>query len=168
MGRVVAQAGLPELVATARAAGERIVFTNGHFDLLHVGHLRYLRAARALGDRLIVAVNGDASTTRLKGSGRPLVAALERAELLAALEPVDWVTIFEEDSPAALLTALRPESYVKGADYAAVPGEAGKPLAEAAVVRAYGGLVSTIPLVPERSTSDLIARIVASARQAER
>jgi len=100
-----------------RAAGARIVLANGCFDLLHVGHLRYLRAARALGDVLVVALNADASVTRLKGPGRPHTPLLERAELVAALEPVDLVTSFEEDTLDATLRALVPHVHAKGTDY---------------------------------------------------
>ncbi len=161
MGRVV---GLEELVRRreeARREGRTTVFTNGHFDLLHVGHLRYLAAARALGDLLIVALNDDAGTARLKGPLRPIVPEGERAESLAALAAVDYVTLFEEDTPAALIAALRPEVYVKGGDYTAAPGQGGKPLPEAAIVRGYGGEVRVLPLTPERSTSGLIERILA-------
>src|SRR4051795_7411755 len=113
MGQIVTRLELPGLGAAARQAGQRVVFTNGIFDLVHVGHLRYLRAARALGDLLVVGLNDDASTTRLKGPGRPLVPQEERAELLAALDAVDYATIFAGDSPGALVAALRPEVYAK-------------------------------------------------------
>src|ERR671913_13097 len=103
--------------AQLRAHGRRIVFTNGVFDLLHPGHVRYLQAARALGDVLFVGVNGDAAVARLKGAGRPLMPAVERAELLAALRAVDHVVIFEEDSADALLSAVRPHVHAKGTDY---------------------------------------------------
>jgi rfaE bifunctional protein nucleotidyltransferase chain/domain len=159
MGQVIAREVLPEIAATARAAGRRIVFTNGIFDLLHVGHLRSLRAARACGDLLVVGVNDDGSAARLKGPGRPIVPGPERAELLAALEPVDYVVLFGEDTPVALIAVLRPEVYVKGGDYAAAPGAPGKPLPEAEVVRAYGGEVRIIPLVPGRSSTGIVERI---------
>lgn len=138
-----------------RAAGRRLVFTNGHFDLLHVGHLDYLEKARALGDALYVGLNGDASTRRLKGPGRPLVPAHERARLLAALAPVTAVIIFEDDTADALLRTLKPDIYVKGGDYAH------KPLPERATVEAYGGVVALIDYLPGHSTSALIARIKA-------
>jgi len=138
-----------------RAAGQRLVFTNGHFDLLHVGHLDYLEKARALGDALYVGLNGDASTRRLKGPGRPLVPAHERARLLAALAPVTAVIIFEDATADALLQALKPEVYVKGGDYAH------KPLPERPTVEAYGGVVALIDYLPGHSTSALIARIKA-------
>lgn len=154
MGVVLSQPRLAARLAELRAAGRRIAFANGHFDLLHVGHLRYLRAARAEADVLVAAVNGDASVTRLKGAGRPLVPAAERAELVAALEPVDYVVVFEEDSPAALLAALRPDVHCKGTDYGspeAVP--------EYAAVRAYGGRTVLVGDPKDHATSDLVRRI---------
>jgi D-glycero-beta-D-manno-heptose 1-phosphate adenylyltransferase len=150
---------LPELrrrVAELKAQGKKIAFANGHFDLLHVGHLRYLRAARAEGDVLVVALNDDASVARLKGAGRPLVPAAERAELLAALEPVDFVTVFEGDSPAPLLAELQPDVHCKGTDYGAP-----ERVPEHAVVRAYGGRTALVGDPKDHATSDLIARIKA-------
>lgn len=147
--------------ARLRAAGARVVLTNGVFDLLHVGHARYLQAARALGDRLIVAVNDDAGVRRLKGPTRPIVPAAERAELVAALACVDYVIIFPEETATALVEALRPDIYVKGGDYAAPGAGGGKPLPEAPAVLAGGGEVVIIPLVPEASSTDLIARVLA-------
>jgi rfaE bifunctional protein nucleotidyltransferase chain/domain len=141
--------------ADLRQANRTLVFTNGHFDLLHVGHLDYLEKARALGDALCVGLNGDASTRRLKGEGRPLVPALERARLLAALKPVDAVAIFEDDTANRLIEALQPDIYVKGGDYA------DKPLPERAIVERYGGRVVLIDYLPDHSTSALIARIQA-------
>jgi rfaE bifunctional protein nucleotidyltransferase chain/domain len=143
----------PEL-AERRAAGRRIAFANGHFDLLHVGHLRYLRAARAEGDVLVVAINDDASVARLKGAGRPLVPAAERAELLAALEPVDFVVVFAGDSPAPLLARLRPDVHCKGPDY-------GSPerVPEYEVVRSYGGRTALVGDPKDHATSELIAAV---------
>lgn len=140
---------------TLRQAGRRLVFTNGHFDLLHVGHLDYLERARALGDALYIGLNGDASTARLKGAGRPLVPAAERARLLAALAPVDAVITFDDDTAIVLVRALRPDIYAKGGDYAA------KPLPERAAVEACGGQVMLIDYLPGHSTSALIARVKA-------
>lgn len=134
-------------------AGKTLVFTNGHFDLLHVGHLDYLEQARALGDALFVGVNGDSSTRRLKGAGRPLVPAQERARLLAALQPVTAAIVFENDTADTLINALRPDIYVKGGDYAS------KPLPERPTVEAYGGRVVLIDTLPDHSTSALIARV---------
>jgi rfaE bifunctional protein nucleotidyltransferase chain/domain len=136
-----------------RASGAVVVFTNGHFDLLHVGHLDYLEKARALGDVLLVGVNGDASTERLKGAGRPLVPAVERARLLAALVPVSGAMVFEEDTAHEVIAALEPDIYVKGGDYH------DKPLPERALVETLGGRVVLIDSVPDRSTTRLIARI---------
>lgn len=136
-----------------RRTGKKLVFTNGHFDLLHVGHLDYLEKARALGDALYVGINGDASTTRLKGPGRPLVPAVERARLLAALAPVDVVVIFEDDTARHVIEVLKPDIYAKGGDYVA------KLLPERPTVEAYGGSVCLIEYLPDHSTSDLIARI---------
>lgn len=141
--------------AKMRDSGERLVFTNGHFDLLHVGHLDYLEKARALGDALFLGLNGDASTTRLKGVGRPLVPALERARLLAALIPVSGVIIFEADTADELIQALQPDIYVKGGDYA------NKVLPERPTVEAYGGRVALIDYLPDHSTSALIRAIKA-------
>jgi rfaE bifunctional protein nucleotidyltransferase chain/domain len=140
----------------ARESGRVVVWTNGCFDLLHVGHVRNLRAARGLGDALVVGVNDDAGVRRLKGAGRPILPAAERAELLAALECVDAVVLFGEDTPSAALERLRPEVHCKGADYAP---PCGKPIPEAAVVAAYGGRIEYLPLVPGVSTSELLRRI---------
>jgi rfaE bifunctional protein nucleotidyltransferase chain/domain len=133
--------------------GQTLVFTNGHFDLLHVGHLDYLEKARALGDALFVGVNGDGGTARLKGTGRPIVPAVERARLLAALRVVDAVVIFDDDTADDLLRVLQPEIYVKGGDYAH------KILPERPTVEAYGGKVVLIDYLPGHSTSELITRI---------
>ena len=130
-----------------------LVLTNGHFDLLHVGHLDYLEKARALGDALFVAVNDDAATSRLKGPGRPIVPAVERVRLLAALKPVTMAFSFEGDTAAAVLEALQPDIYVKGGDYAH------KPLPEREVVERYGGQVLLIDYLPDHSTSALIQKI---------
>ena len=129
--------------------------TNGHFDLLHVGHIRYLSAARALGDALVVGLNSDAST-RLRKPGRPLVPQDERAELVAALACVDIVVIFDDVTASSLVSALQPEIYVKGGDW----GQPGGPRPpEAEIVATYGGRVIYLPYVANRSTSDLIARV---------
>ncbi|MCB9457735.1 MAG: adenylyltransferase/cytidyltransferase family protein [Anaerolineaceae bacterium] len=155
MGHILTvEAALRQRMAL-REAGQTLVFTNGHFDLLHIGHLDYLEKARALGDALFLGLNGDTSTTRLKGAGRPLIPAAERARLLAALLPVSGVIIFEDDTADALLTALQPDIYVKGGDYAH------KPLPERPTVEAYGGKVMLIDFLPGHSTSALIARIKA-------
>lgn len=135
-----------------------MVLTNGCFDLLHLGHVRYLAAARAFGDVLILALNDDESVRRLKGPHRPLVPLAERAELLAALRSVDAVVPFSEDTAEETVRVLRPDVYVKGGDYAGASG-AGKPLPEAAIVRAAGGRVEIVSFVEGHSTTDLIATI---------
>lgn len=142
-------------------AGERGVFTNGCFDLLHLGHVRYLQEARSLGDFLIVALNSDESARLLKGPGRPLVPGQERAEILAALSCIDYVTIFSEPTAGPLVALLQPAIYVKGGDYAGSDGSTPdiSRLPEAKVVQAYGGIVRLIPYLPEHSTSELIEAI---------
>jgi D-beta-D-heptose 7-phosphate kinase/D-beta-D-heptose 1-phosphate adenosyltransferase len=140
-------------LAARRAGGDRVVFTNGCFDLLHPGHVRYLAAARALGDVLVVGLNDDASVRRLKGPGRPILRAAERAEILAALAAVDHVVVFAEDTPRALVAALEPDVLVKGADWA--PAD----IVGRDEVLARGGRVERIDLVPGVSTSELIRRI---------
>ena len=159
MGELLTLDALCERAAELRRRGLTVSFANGHFDLLHVGHLRYLRAARARADVLVVGVNGDASVERLKGPGRPIVPAAERAELLAALEPVDYVVIFEEDTPERVLRALRPELHCKGTDY-------GSPeqVPEFAVVSSYGGATELVGDPKDHATRDLIARVHALPR----
>ncbi|MEU5725107.1 D-glycero-beta-D-manno-heptose 1-phosphate adenylyltransferase [Micromonospora sp. NPDC047738] len=148
---------LTAIVEEHRRAGRSIVFTNGCFDVLHPGHVRYLTQARALGDLLVVAVNSDESVRRLKGPDRPVNPVEDRTALLAALECVDHVVVFEEDSPAALIEAVRPDVYVKGGDY---PPEM---VPEAPLVRRLGGQVRTLGYVPDRSTSAIIDRIRAQS-----
>ena len=133
-----------------RAAGEKIILTNGCFDLLHVGHVRYLRAAKELGGRLIVAVNSDASTRALKGEGRPRVPGEERAELLAALSDVDAVTIFDAPDVTDLIRLLRPDIHAKGTDYTA------ESVPERDVVIACGGRVAIVGDPKDHSTTDLL------------
>jgi D-beta-D-heptose 7-phosphate kinase/D-beta-D-heptose 1-phosphate adenosyltransferase len=136
-----------------RNQGQRIVFTNGCFDLLHMGHVRYIRQAREMGDCLIVAINSDASVSRLKGPARPVIAQQERAEMLAALECVDYVTIFDEDTPIPLLEILRPDILAKGGTTPVVVGRE--------LVEGYGGRVLTLDKVEGLSTTQIIDRIVA-------
>lgn len=151
--RVVDADGLVADVAAAHERGERVVMTNGCFDLLHVGHLQALRAMRALGDRLVVAVNDDDSVRRLKGAGRPVTALADRMAMLAALDCVDRVAPFAEDTPAALIARVGPDVLAKGGDYEPAS------IAGADAVIAAGGEVRTVPLEPGRSTSALIDRI---------
>ena len=139
-----------------RAEGKTVVWTNGCFDLLHLGHVRSLQAAKALGDVLVVGVNSDDSVQQLKGFGRPFFPVSERVEVLAALGCVDYVVTFEELTPEKALARLKPDIHCKGADYAPPHG---KPIPEARVVEAYGGRVEFLPLLPGHSTSELIRRI---------
>lgn len=150
---------LAELVTwreAQRARKKTVVWTNGVFDVLHIGHLQSLRGAKAFGDALIVGVNGDASVKALKGPERPIYPCPERVEMLAALEIVDAVVVFDDATPERMLAAVKPDVHAKGADYAPPDG---KPIPEAAVVAAYGGRVEFIKLVPGRSSSSTIARL---------
>jgi rfaE bifunctional protein nucleotidyltransferase chain/domain len=160
---VIDREALATLRQNWRTAGQRVVLTNGVFDLMHMGHVTYLQQARALGDLLIVGLNSDASTRALKGPERPLVGQHERAAMLAALRCVDYVTIFEELTAETLVAAVQPDIYVKGGDYAlpdATTGRTeGKTLPEAPIVQSYGGEIRLIPYLPGRSTSELIAKI---------
>ena len=194
MGVILDESAAVEAITQRRAQGARVVFTNGVFDLLHLGHVRYLREARNLGDLLIVGVNSDASTRRLKGPTRPIIGEDERAETLAALVSVDYVTIFADATAERLVRLLRPNIYVKGADYVsgaptsrertllltpeelrrAVAGQAtshaglaglAERLPEARTVAEYGGSLALIAYLPGHSTSEMIARIVRSAQQ---
>jgi rfaE bifunctional protein nucleotidyltransferase chain/domain len=144
---------LAAIVAEHRRAGRRIVFTNGCFDVLHRGHIAYLNQAKALGDVLVVGVNSDGSAARLKGPGRPVNPAADRAALLAALSCVDHVTVFGEDTPIELLRTLRPDVYAKGGDYSP------DMLAETPVVRGYGGTVRILDYLADHSTTAVIDRI---------
>ncbi len=143
-------------VAEDRAAGRSIAFANGCFDLLHVGHIRYLEAAAHEADRLIVAINDDEAVRHLKGEGRPILAAADRAELVAALRCVDYVVIFAEPTVGPLLEAIRPDVHCKGTDYTVdtVP--------ERAVVRSYGGRTAIVGDPKDHSTRDLLSRLAAS------
>jgi rfaE bifunctional protein nucleotidyltransferase chain/domain len=152
MGLVVSRDRLVDLVRADRAAGRTIAFANGCFDLLHVGHTRYLQAAAAEADRLVVAVNGDESAGS-KGPGRPILAAADRAELVAALRGVDYVVVFPEPTVTPLLELLKPDVHCKGTDYTVdtVP--------ERETVRSYGGRIAIVGDPKDHSTRDLLARI---------
>lgn len=136
------------------AQGRKLVFTNGVFDLLHVGHVRYLQQARSLGDALVVAVNGDASVRALKGPARPINAEQDRAEVLAALEWVSYVTIFPEVRVTAVLETIRPQVYVKGGDYTVESLDPG----ERAALEGAGSQIRILPLVAGKSTTAIIAK----------
>ena len=142
--------------AEARAAGKTVVWTNGTFDLLHPGHLSSLEQARALGDLLVVGVNSDRSVKAYKGPTRPVLNQEERASMLAALECVDYVVVFDEDTPVESLIQLQPDIHCKGAEYAPPQG---RPVPERTVVEGYGGRIAYLPLVPGVSTTDLLTRI---------
>ena len=150
---IVSETELLAAVARDRAAGRTIAFANGCFDLLHVGHVRYLQGAAKEADRLIVAVNDDPSVAALKGPGRPVLAAADRAELVAALGGVDYVVLFGDANVERLLTLLKPDVHCKGTDYTAdtVP--------ERAVVQAYGGRTTIVGDAKRHSTRDLLARL---------
>jgi D-glycero-beta-D-manno-heptose 1-phosphate adenylyltransferase len=150
------------LVARLRADGRTIVFTNGVFDLLHLGHIRYLAEARALGDALIVGLNGDASVRRNKGPERPITPQDERAEILLALSAVDAVVVFDQDTPAEIITALQPDVLVKGSDWAA------DRIVGRDTVEARKGRVVRIPLEAGHSTSSIVERVRAIAKASAR
>lgn len=151
--KVLTRKAAREARARARRRGERVVFTNGCFDVLHVGHVRSLEQARSLGDRLIVGLNSDASVRRLKGPGRPVVPARQRAEVLASLACVDWVVVFAEDTPRALIRALRPDVLAKGGDW----------LLDRIVgreeVESWGGRVVRLRQVPGARTTAILDRV---------
>ena len=160
MGKIVSQEELIQVTAREKRAGRRVVFTNGCFDLIHPGHVRCLAEARALGDVLVVAINSDRSVRGNKGPERPLVAEQDRAEVLAALAAVDYVTIFDEPTPRELISRVLPSVLVKGADW---------PLEQVAgreEVEAAGGRVVSIPLASGYSTTNLVQRIRNSAESA--
>jgi D-glycero-beta-D-manno-heptose 1-phosphate adenylyltransferase len=159
MGLVLTQRDLAVALERERAAGRRIVLTNGCFDLIHVGHVRSLRAARALGDVLVVGLNSDASVRAIKGPDRPLVPESDRAEVIASLEPVDYVVLFDEPTAERLASTVRPAVYAKGGDYAAGAGIDESRLPEARVVAQLGGRTELIPLVAGRSTTAIVEKI---------
>src|SRR5215210_7227342 len=155
MGRVILDRGeLLRVRAELRAAQRTLVFTNGCFDILHVGHVRYLAAARALGDALLVAIHSDRSVRELKGAGRPVMNEGERAEMLSALAAVDYVTVFDENSPRSLITEVLPDILVKGGDYQ-LDEIHGREEVEAA-----GGRVVSLPFIEGASTTGIIERIL--------
>jgi D-beta-D-heptose 7-phosphate kinase/D-beta-D-heptose 1-phosphate adenosyltransferase len=156
--KVLPRDQLLPLLSSERAKGKRVVFTNGCFDLMHIGHTRYLEAAKILGDVLVVGVNSDASVRTLnKAPDRPIVPERQRAEVLAALGCVDFVVIFDESDPLQLITAVQPDVLVKGGDWI-IDRIIGRE-----IVEARGGVVKTIPLVPGLSTTALLQRIRSTA-----
>ncbi|HEX8119245.1 MAG TPA: adenylyltransferase/cytidyltransferase family protein [Pyrinomonadaceae bacterium] len=152
--RILERNRLIARVAIARRGGARVVFANGCFDLLHVGHVRYLEAAKGLGDLLVVGVNSDEQVRRLKGEGRPFVSERERAEVIASLRAVDYVTVFHEPTVTELLLALRPDIHAKGTDYTedSVP--------ERDVVRSFGGRVQIVGDPKDHSSTEMLGRVI--------
>jgi rfaE bifunctional protein nucleotidyltransferase chain/domain len=151
--RIVDRVSLVARVAVGRAAGCRIVLANGCFDVLHAGHVRYLQGARALGDMLVVGINSDAQVLRLKGAGRPILPERDRAELVASLQAVDLVTIFEEPTVTELLLEIRPDVHAKGTDYTE------ETVPERDVVRSYGGRVAIVGDPKDHSTSEILEKV---------
>lgn len=152
---IVSRETLAEVAAEARSSGSRIILTNGCFDLFHVGHIRYLRGAKALGGFVVTAINSDRQVLRLKGPGRPFMPEHERAEIVASIRWVDAVTIFDEPTVEELLLAIRPDIHAKGTDYSAdtVP--------EREIVRSYGGEIAIVGDPKDHSSTELIASIAA-------
>ena len=140
-------------ITTEKAKGSRIVLANGCFDILHAGHVRYLEGARALGDVLVVAINSDLQVVRLKGEGRPILPERERAELVASLDAVDWVTIFDEPTVTELLLAMKPDVHAKGTDYTE------ETVPEHDVVRSYGGRVAIVGDPKNHSTTETLKKV---------
>ena len=154
VARILERNRLIARVAIARKGGARVVFANGCFDLLHVGHVRYLEAAKGLGDLLVVGVNSDEQVRRLKGEGRPFVPERERAEVIASLRAVDYVTIFQEPTVTELLLALRPDIHAKGTDYTedSVP--------ERDVVKSFGGRVQIVGDPKDHSSTEMLGKVI--------
>ena len=157
MGTIVTRDLLIDIAAAARRHGQTLALANGCFDLLHVGHVRYLEAAAQEADLLVVAINDDAAVAALKGPGRPIMAAADRAELVAALRPVDYVVVFSEPTVGPLLEALRPDVHCKGTDYTV------ESVPERAVVEAYGGRTAIVGDPKDHSTRELLARMAAGS-----
>ncbi len=151
--KILGRDELSRIVDDSRRQGKTVIFTNGCFDIIHVGHVRYLRQARAMGDLLIVGLNSDSSVRRYKGPDRPVNSQDHRAEVLSALEMVDYVVIFDQDTPEELILTLRPHIQVKGGDYTM------DQIPEARAVESYGGRVEIVPMIPGASTTDTILRI---------
>jgi len=158
VAKIVSRNELQQTIEAARAKGKVIVTTNGCFDILHVGHVRFLQAAKRLGDLLLVGVNTDASVKRLgKGDDRPINNEQDRAEIISALACVDFVTIFDEDTPVEFLKLVQPDFHAKGGDYK--PAD----LAETPIVESFGGAIKIIDLVPDKSTTQLVLKIRAQS-----
>ena len=150
---IIARDKVAEFCQVLRDGGQKVVFTNGCFDILHAGHVRYLNKARSFGDCLVLGLNTDSSVSRIKGPSRPINSQLDRAEVVGALKSVDYVVFFDEPTAEALIRQVRPDVYVKGGDYTL------DTLPEGQIVLGYGGKVELVQLVEGRSTTDVIARI---------
>lgn len=159
MSKLVSEEEMLGIREGLRRDGKVVVFTNGLFDLIHPGHVRYLQQARALGDALVVGLNSDTSAKELKGPRRPILTEDERVEVLSALEFVDYIVVFSDRTAERLVAAFQPDIYVKGGDYST--DGSGKDLPEARIVSSFGGRTTILPLVPGCSTSSVIERIVA-------
>ena len=153
MGHVIARQNIKNLIEQLKKENKKIVFTNGCFDILHIGHVRYLKASAQYGDILVIGLNSDSSVKRLKGETRPINNESDRAELLSELGFVDYVVVFEEDTPINLLDEIKPHIYTKGADYTT------ETLPEAKTVLSYGGKIEFITLVEGKSTTNVIKKI---------
>lgn len=153
MKNLIERDKIGEVIACQKGYGKKVVFTNGCFDILHVGHLRYLEEAKMFGDILVIGVNSDASVKRLKGDKRPIVPEDERAEMLLGLKCVDYVVIFEEDTPVELLGDIKPDIHVKGGDYTK------DRLPEAEIVEKNGGKVEIVSLIKGKSTTNIVKKI---------
>jgi D-beta-D-heptose 7-phosphate kinase/D-beta-D-heptose 1-phosphate adenosyltransferase len=152
--KIKSRSELKNLIPKLKTEGKTLVFTNGCFDILHLGHIRYLKEAKKLGDVLVVGLNSDSSVRKIKGAPRPYVGEEERAEILAALECIDYITIFEEPTPKELIAAIKPDIHVKGGDYRV------EQLVEAETVKAHGGRVVVVSQTKGKSTSSLIEKIL--------
>lgn len=150
---IIQQSDISEFCRVLRDGGQKVVFTNGCFDILHAGHVRYLNTARSFGDCLVLGLNSDASVRRIKGPTRPINTQQDRAEVIDALACVDYVVIFDEPTAEALITKVHPDVYVKGGDYTI------ETLPEGQIVQAYGGKVELVNLVEGRSTTNVIKKI---------
>jgi D-beta-D-heptose 7-phosphate kinase/D-beta-D-heptose 1-phosphate adenosyltransferase len=151
--KIIVSSNLKRIIQKLKKTGKKVVFTNGCFDILHVGHVNYLQKAKKLGDVLIVALNTDSSIRKLKGKNRPIVSEKDRAKVIAALECVNYVTFFNELTPFKIISNLRPDILIKGADYK------NKEIVGSDIVLSYGGKVKTVPLVKGKSTTILIEKI---------
>ncbi|MGM0502621.1 MAG: D-glycero-beta-D-manno-heptose 1-phosphate adenylyltransferase [Bacillota bacterium] len=152
--KVYSQEELKEILAEEKKTGRKIVFTNGCFDLLHIGHTRYLAQAKTKGDILVVGLNSDSSVKKLKGAKRPLIPQDERAEMLSNLEMVDYVTIFADETARDVIAALEPDIYVKGGDYSI------EDLPEAEIVQSYGGQIELVSEIKGASTTNIVNKIL--------